>query len=219
MCCALRARRPPAAPFSSPPAQGLEKKPASPALVALLATHGAELSCTTPLPGVPGAPLRPSCPHGTSPAPAFGVRAPTTECQSECRPYPLPSQPARAGTWVGHTHTRAQRSSGVEGGGLAAPPAPARTPACLPAPVPPSGAQCSGGCGGPGRHVLRAPVGRPRGRNAMSKDTLLGYEIPMPASDVLVALATVVGFLPAVFVLHRTLAALLGAFAPKAHAT
>jgi hypothetical protein len=34
-------------------------------------------------------------------------------------------------------------------------------------------------------------------------DTIFGYEIPMPASDVYTAIATVAAFLPAVFIVHR----------------
>ena len=33
-----------------------------------------------------------------------------------------------------------------------------------------------------------------------------GYEIPMPASDVYIALATVASFLPAVLITHRAIA-------------
>lgn len=34
-------------------------------------------------------------------------------------------------------------------------------------------------------------------------DTILGYEIPLPASDVYISLLTVMSFLPAVFAVHR----------------
>ena len=35
------------------------------------------------------------------------------------------------------------------------------------------------------------------------KDTIFGYEIPMPASDIYIALATVAAFLPALVVGHN----------------
>jgi hypothetical protein len=34
-------------------------------------------------------------------------------------------------------------------------------------------------------------------------DTILGYEIPLPASDVYISILTVMSFLPAVFAVHR----------------
>ena len=44
-----------------------------------------------------------------------------------------------------------------------------------------------------------------RGLDLMTH-AIWGYEIPMPASDVYIALATVASFLPAVLIIHRFIA-------------
>lgn len=41
-------------------------------------------------------------------------------------------------------------------------------------------------------------------------DTIFGYEIPLPASDVYISILTVMSFLPAVFIIHRLIAVALG---------
>lgn len=38
------------------------------------------------------------------------------------------------------------------------------------------------------------------------KDTLFGYEIPMPREDLIIALSTVALFLPTLIVVHNTVA-------------
>lgn len=43
----------------------------------------------------------------------------------------------------------------------------------------------------------------------MAKLPLLGVEVPMPLEDLAASLFAVIAFLPAVFLLHRLLAALL----------
>ena len=43
-------------------------------------------------------------------------------------------------------------------------------------------------------------------------DTLFGYSIPFPRQDLYVALATVIGFLPAVVILHAIIVRLLQPF-------
>ena len=66
---------------------------------------------------------------------------------------------------------------------------------------------CSTGAAG-----LHCSAGRPQGRDAqllMPKHLFLGYEVPLPASDIYTALLTVAGFLPAVVLLHHTAAFLL----------
>ena len=50
----------------------------------------------------------------------------------------------------------------------------------------------------------------------MGKDTLFGYELPMPASDLYVALGTVAAFLPTVYIVHNFIAFVLRAFAKRA---
>lgn len=42
-----------------------------------------------------------------------------------------------------------------------------------------------------------------------------GYEIPMPASDIYIALATIAAFLPAVFITHRVIAFIAGKLSSK----
>lgn len=44
------------------------------------------------------------------------------------------------------------------------------------------------------------------GRRLMDEHTIFGYPIPMPRSDLYIALATVAGFLPAVVVVHHLVA-------------
>lgn len=51
---------------------------------------------------------------------------------------------------------------------------------------------------------------------SMSADTLFGYEIPMPKSDLFTALATVCGFIPVVIIVHQVVAFLLS-FVRKPH--
>lgn len=48
-----------------------------------------------------------------------------------------------------------------------------------------------------------------------NKDTLFGHEIPMPRSDLLVALVTVVSFLPATIILYRLGRAIARVFKAK----
>ena len=39
----------------------------------------------------------------------------------------------------------------------------------------------------------------------MVKDSLFGYELPMPVIDLYVALGTVAAFLPSVYIVHHTI--------------
>ena len=50
----------------------------------------------------------------------------------------------------------------------------------------------------------------------MAKDTLFGYELPMPVSDLYVALGTVAAFLPTVYIVHNIIAYILRLFAKRA---
>lgn len=50
----------------------------------------------------------------------------------------------------------------------------------------------------------------------MAKDTLFGYELPMPSSDLYVAVGTVAAFLPAVYIIHRIIASFLRLFTKRA---
>ena len=50
----------------------------------------------------------------------------------------------------------------------------------------------------------------------MAKDTLFGYELPMPASDLYVALGTVAAFLPVVVIVHRIIAFISRLFLKRA---
>ncbi len=45
-------------------------------------------------------------------------------------------------------------------------------------------------------------------------DTILGYEIPLPAGDVYISILTVMSFIPAVFIVHR-LTAFMISMLPK----
>jgi hypothetical protein len=46
-------------------------------------------------------------------------------------------------------------------------------------------------------------------------DTIFGYEVPMPASDVYIAIATVAAFLPTVYITHWTIAFIFGRLSGK----
>lgn len=50
----------------------------------------------------------------------------------------------------------------------------------------------------------------------MVKDTLFGFELPMPALDLYVALGTVAAFLPSVYIVHHTIAFVLRLFTKRA---
>ena len=52
--------------------------------------------------------------------------------------------------------------------------------------------------------------------DSMVKDTLFGFELPMPALDLYVALGTVAAFLPVVYIVHHTIAFVLRLFTKRA---
>lgn len=54
--------------------------------------------------------------------------------------------------------------------------------------------------------MLTSMTGDVVGQRSHEKEKLFGYEIPMPRSDLFIALATVVSFLPVFVIVYRTVA-------------
>ena len=61
-------------------------------------------------------------------------------------------------------------------------------------------------------------TGKSSDHRGLMNHTFLGYSVPLPAKDIVTALAIVAGFLPAVVVLHHLVAFLLKTFRPKSKA-